>query len=80
MLRLRDSRNFRLLCALLATTSPVRLRWKHGMFRESIAIASFEDETDVSEFISTIAGKHDPAAPLDVASLIEPYAETQPFA
>lgn len=80
MLRPRDSHDLRLVSATLTTTPPARLRWKHGVFGNSIAIASFDDESDVLEFVSTIALEHYPAAPLDVASLIEPYAETHPFA
>ena len=80
MLRPRDSHDLRLLSATLVTTPPARLRWKHGVFGNSIAIASFDDASDLLEFISTIELEHYPAEPMDVASLIEPYAETHPFA
>ncbi|MDW8444109.1 MAG: transglutaminase family protein [Acetobacteraceae bacterium] len=80
MVRPRDSHDLRLVSATLAAAPPARLRWKHGVFGTSIAIASFADESEILEFVSTIEVEHYPAAPLDVASLIEPYAETHPFA
>ena len=68
MLWPRDSHHLRLLAATVAPTPPARLRCKRGVSGNSVAIASFEDESDVPEFVST----NHPAAPLDVASLIEP--------
>ncbi|MCS6853195.1 MAG: transglutaminase family protein [Elioraea sp.] len=80
MVRPRDSHDLRLISATLAAAAPARLRWKDGVFGTSIAIASFAEESEILGFVSTIEVGHYPAAPLDVASLIEPYAETHPFA
>lgn len=80
MLRPRDSHDLRLVSATLTTTPPARLSWTHDVFGNAVAIASFDSSSPTLEFVSTIALRHFPAEPLDVAALVEPYAELHPFA
>jgi transglutaminase-like putative cysteine protease len=80
MLRPRDSHDLRLLSATLAITPAASLRWKHDVFGNSVAVATFAEPAATLEIVSRITLEHFPADPPDVAALIEPYAETYPFA
>ncbi|WP_439577831.1 transglutaminase family protein [Elioraea sp.] len=80
MTRPRDSHDLRLIEATLAITPAASLRWKHDVFGNSVAIASFAAPSDTLEIVSRMTLGHFPADPPDVAALIEPYAETHPFA
>lgn len=80
MVRPRDSHDLRLLAATLATTPAATLRWKHDVFANSVAIATFAAAAATLEIVSRITIEHFPADAPDVAALIEPYAETHPFA
>lgn len=80
MLRPRDSHDLRLRSATLAITPAASLRWKHDVFGNSVAVATFAEPADTLEIVSRITLEHFPADPPDVAALIEPYAETHPFA
>ncbi|MFN6999589.1 MAG: transglutaminase N-terminal domain-containing protein [Elioraea tepidiphila] len=80
MTRPRDSHDLRLVEATLAITPTAALRWKHDVFGNSVAIAAFAEPAATLEVVSRIRLAHFPADPPDVATLIEPYAETHPFA
>lgn len=80
MTRPRDSHDLRLIEATLAISPAASLRWKHDVFGNSVAIASFAEPAAALEIVSRIRLAHFPADPPDVAALIEPYAETHPFA
>jgi transglutaminase-like putative cysteine protease len=80
MTRPRDSHDMRLIAATLTTTPPAQLAWKHDVFGNSIGLAAFEAESDLLEITSQIVLDHFPAAPSDLAALIEPYARSLPFA
>jgi transglutaminase-like putative cysteine protease len=80
MTRPRDSHDMRLIDATLTTTPPAHLAWKHDVFGNSIGIATFDGESDVLEITSNIVLDHFPAAPSDLAALVEPYASRLPFA
>lgn len=80
MTRPRDSHDLRLVEATLAISPAAALRWKHDVFGNSVAIAAFAEPAATLEIVSRIRLAHFPADPPDVATLIEPYAETHPFA
>lgn len=80
MTRPRDSHDLRLVEATLAISPAASLRWKHDVFGNSVAIACFAEPAETLEIVSRIRLAHFPADPPDVAALIEPYAETHPFA
>jgi transglutaminase-like putative cysteine protease len=80
MTRPRDSHDMRLIEATLATMPPAKLLWKHDVFGNSIGLATFEEPSDVLEFVSRIVIEHYPATPGEIAKLIEPYAVSLPFA
>jgi len=80
MTRPRDSHDMRLIDATLATTPPARMIWKHDVFGNSIGLATFEEPSDVLEFISRIDIDHFPVETSELAPLIEPYAKSLPFA
>lgn len=80
MVRPRDSHDLRLISATLAITPAASLRWKHDVFGNSVAIATFSESAERLEIVSRITIEHFPPDPPDVAALIEPYAETHPFA
>lgn len=80
MTRPRDSHDMRLIEATLATTPAARLSWKHDVFGNSVGLATFDQPSDVLEFVSHIEIDHFPAEPTELPSLIEPYARSLPFA
>jgi hypothetical protein len=77
MFRPRDSHDLRLLHTALAIEPAATVRWIHDPFGNSIAIATFEGETDHLDLTSTIRLEHF-AVPVEVPP-IEPYARTLPF-
>jgi transglutaminase-like putative cysteine protease len=77
MFRPRDSHDLRLLHTALAIEPAASVRWIHDPFGNSIAIATFEGETQVLELTSTIRLEHF-ALPLELPP-IEEYARTLPF-
>jgi transglutaminase-like putative cysteine protease len=80
MTRPRDSHDMRLIDATLTTTPPAKMIWKHDVFGNSIGLASFDEPSDVLEFVSYIDIDHFPVATSELAPLIEPYAISLPFA
>lgn len=77
MFRPRDSHDLRLLHTGLAIEPAASVRWIHDPFGNSIAIASFEGETQSLELTSTIRLEHF-ALPVELPP-IEEYARTLPF-
>ncbi len=77
MFRPRDSHDLRLLHTGLAIEPVAQVRWIHDPFGNSIAIASFDGETQALELTSTIRLEHF-GAPPELAP-IEEYARTLPF-
>jgi transglutaminase-like putative cysteine protease len=77
MFRPRDSHDLRLLHTGLTIEPAAQVRWIHDPFGNSIAIASFEGETQALELTSTIRLEHF-GAPPELAP-IEEYARTLPF-
>jgi transglutaminase-like putative cysteine protease len=77
MFRPRDSHDLRLLHTALTIEPPAQVRWIHDPFGNSIAIASFADETQRLELVSTIQLEHF-GIPPDLAP-IEEYAQKLPF-
>ncbi len=77
MFRPRDSHDLRLLYTGLAIEPAAAVRWVHDPFGNSIAIATFEGETDHLDLISTIRLEHF-AMPVELP-MIEAYARTLPF-
>ena len=62
MLRPRDGHDLRVLsCELDITPAPMRLRWIHDVFGNSVAIATFDDRADLLTFTSTVTVEHNPA-------------------
>jgi transglutaminase-like putative cysteine protease len=77
MFRPRDSHDLRLLDTKLVIEPAAQVRWIHDPFGNSIAIASFEGETDRLQLTSTIKLEHY-AAPPD-PPVIEDYARKLPI-
>jgi len=78
MFRPRDSHDLRLLSATLdIQPAPTAIRWRHDVFGNSVAIASFDQPSDNLSFVSQIEIDHFDGGEPD--SPIEPYAETYPF-
>jgi len=77
MFRPRDSHDLRLLSTSLVIEPAAQVRWIHDPFGNSIAIASFQGETNQLEFVSTIRLEHF-GAPPDLQPL-EEYARKLPF-
>ena len=77
MFRPRDSHDLRLLHTALTIDPPAQVRWIHDPFGNSIAIASFQGETQQLELVSTICLEHF-GLPPDLAP-IEEYAQKLPF-
>lgn len=78
MFRPRESHDLRLISSgLLISPQPVRLRWLHDPFDNSVAIANFEGATSKLKFESKVTLEHfdstQPEYPL------EDYAKTYPF-
>jgi len=80
MFRPRDSHDLRLLATRLAIEpEPAQIRWLHDVFGNSVAVASFDDETRAAElsFVSELEIEHyEGVLP---AFMIEDYARTYPF-
>lgn len=78
MLRPRDSHDLRLLKATLTIQpAPTAIRWRHDVFGNSVAVASFEGQADKLSFVSEIEIDHYEGSEPDCP--IEAYAETYPF-
>jgi transglutaminase-like putative cysteine protease len=80
MTRPRDSHDLRLVDATLSFTPAASLRWKHDVFGNSVAVASFAERADQLAIESRIVLDHYPPEPTDLEAMVEPYAETIPFA
>lgn len=80
MTRPRDSHDLRLIEATLAFSPHATLRWKHDVFGNSVAFAAFAEEADTLSIESRILLDHFPPEPADLAAMVEPFAETIPFA
>jgi transglutaminase-like putative cysteine protease len=62
MLRPRDGHDLRVLsCELDITPQPMRLRWIHDVFGNSVAIATFDERADTLTFTSSVTVDHHPA-------------------
>jgi len=62
MLRPRDGHDLRVLaCELDIAPQPMRLRWIHDVFGNSVAIATFDERADRLTFHSTVTVDHNPA-------------------
>jgi transglutaminase-like putative cysteine protease len=78
MFRPRESHDLRLLTSCLEITpKPIRLRWLHDPFDNSVAVATFDGPTTELRFDSSVRLEHfentEPEYP------IEEYAKTYPF-
>jgi transglutaminase-like putative cysteine protease len=61
MLRPRDGHDLRVLSGdLKIEPKPMRLRWIHDVFGNSVAIATFDERADTLTFISTVTVEHNP--------------------
>jgi transglutaminase-like putative cysteine protease len=61
MLRPRDGHDLRVLsCELDIAPAPMRLRWIHDVFGNSVAIATFDERADTLTFNSTVVVDHNP--------------------
>jgi transglutaminase-like putative cysteine protease len=78
MFRPRDSHDLRMLDTSLAIEPQANVRYIHDPFGNSIAIAAFDGETQVLEFVSTIKLEHFGVRP--ELPPIEAYAQKLPFA
>jgi transglutaminase-like putative cysteine protease len=62
MLRPRDGHDLRVLsCELDITPAPMRLRWIHDVFGNSVTIATFDERAETLTFDSTVTVEHNPA-------------------
>src|SRR3954465_13749860 len=62
MLRPRDSHDLRVRASrLVARAEPMRLRWVHDVFGNSVAIASFDERAETLTFNATATVEHNPA-------------------
>jgi transglutaminase-like putative cysteine protease len=78
MFRPRESHDLELLRSTLTIVpNPVRLRWLHDVFDNSIAIAEFDGFTSELRFESTVTLQHFETALPEY--LLEEYAKTYPF-
>lgn len=78
MFRPRDSHDLRMLKATLdVQPAPAAIRWRHDVFGNSVAVASFAAEADTLTFVSEIELDHFHGTEPDCP--VEPYAETYPF-
>jgi transglutaminase-like putative cysteine protease len=61
MLRPRDGHDLRVLSSNLdITPQPMRLRWIHDVFGNSVAIATFDERADTLSFVSSVTVEHNP--------------------
>lgn len=77
MCRPRDSHDLRLIDTRLVISPPASIRWMHDVFGNSIAIASFAQQSDALEFVSSFRAEHFPAEPQEI--VMEDYARELPF-
>jgi len=62
MLRPRDGHDLRVKsCVLDITPKPMRLRWIHDVFGNSVAIATFDERADLLAFTCKVTIDHNPA-------------------
>ncbi len=62
MLRPRDGHDLRVLASKLdIVPQPMRLRWIHDVFGNSVAIAVFDERSDTLTFTSSVTVEHNPA-------------------
>ncbi len=62
MLRPRDGHDLRVLSgSLKIVPEPMRLRWIHDVFGNSVAIATFDERAETLTFVSTATVEHNPA-------------------
>jgi len=62
MLRPRDGHDLRVLASRLdIEPQPMRLRWIHDVFGNSVAIALFDERSDTLSVTSTVTVEHNPA-------------------
>src|SRR6266849_8221239 len=62
MLRPRDGHDLRVRSSRLEIVpEPMRLRWIHDVFGNSVAIATFDKRAETLSFISTATVEHNPA-------------------
>ena len=62
MLRPRDGHDLRVLESRLdIMPEPMRLRWIHDVFGNSVAIADFDERAETLAFTSTVTVEHNPA-------------------
>jgi transglutaminase-like putative cysteine protease len=79
MLRPRDSHDLRLLSATLTIDPlPVSIRWLHDVFSNSVALASFNQQSALLKIESLLDLEHFESEEPDCP--VESYAETFPFA
>ena len=61
ILRPRDGHDLRVLSSNLdIVPQPMRLRWIHDVFGNSVAIATFDERADTLSFTSTVTVEHNP--------------------
>jgi len=61
MLRPRDGHDLRVLSSSLdISPQPMRLRWIHDVFGNSVAIATFDERANALSFTSTVTVEHNP--------------------
>ena len=61
MLRPRDGHDLRVLSSrLVIAPQPMRLRWIHDVFGNSVAIATFDERAEALSFTSTVTVEHNP--------------------
>jgi transglutaminase-like putative cysteine protease len=61
MLRPRDGHDLQVSSSSLdITPQPMRLRWIHDVFGNSVAIATFDERADNLSFVSTVTVEHNP--------------------
>ena len=78
MFRPRDSHDLRMIKATLdIQPAPAAIRWRHDVFGNSVAVASFAAPADSLTFVSEIEIDHFQSTNPD--SPIEAHAETYPF-
>ena len=78
MFRPRESHDLRLIEARLEITpTPANLRWLHDVFDNSVAVATFDQETSELRFDSTVTLEHLETSLLEYP--LEDYASTYPF-
>ena len=62
MLRPRDGHDLRVLAGSLEIEpKPMRLRWIHDVFGNTVAIATFDERAETLSFTSTATVEHNPA-------------------